>query len=93
MDGNAQPGIADDSDQLTTYALASLVLDKKLPDLMVLDYLIYTPARHDTKYVPTRDHRDMNDIKRVPESLCERGPCVQAREYSCQRKLTGGDVQ
>ena len=62
MDGNANGGIADDSDQLTTYALASLVLDQKLPDLMVLDYLVYTPVRHDTKYVPTKTTRDMNDI-------------------------------
>jgi hypothetical protein len=62
MDGNQYPGIADDSDQLTTYALASLVLDKKLPDLMVLDYLVYTPARHDTKYVPTRTTRNMDDL-------------------------------
>ncbi len=62
MDGNQYPGIADDSDQLTAYALASLVLDKKLPDLMVLDYLVYTPARHDTKYVPTRTTRNMDDL-------------------------------
>lgn len=62
MDGNKSPGIADDSDQLTAYALASLVFDKKLPDLMVLDYLVYTPARHDTKYVPTKTVRDMDDV-------------------------------
>lgn len=62
MDGNKNPGIADDSDQLTTYALASLVLDGKLPDLMVLDYLVYTPARHDTKYVPTKTVRTMDDL-------------------------------
>jgi hypothetical protein len=62
MDGSKDPGIADDSDQLTTYALASLVLDQKLPDLMVLDYLVYTPKRHDTKYVPTKTTRDMTDI-------------------------------
>jgi hypothetical protein len=62
MDGADSPGIADDSDQLTTYGLASLVLDKKLPDLMVLDYLVYTPARHDVKYVPTKTVRDMSDI-------------------------------
>lgn len=62
MDGNPNGGIADDSDQLTTYALASLVFDKKLPDLMVLDYLIRTPARHDLKYVPTKTTRDMSDV-------------------------------
>jgi hypothetical protein len=62
MDGNKYPGIADDSDQLTTYAMASLVLDGKLPDLMALDYLVYTPARHDTKYVVTKTTRNMEDI-------------------------------
>lgn len=62
MDGNKYPGIADDSDQLTTYAMASLILDGKLPDLMALDYLVYTPARHDTKYVPTLTTRNMDDV-------------------------------
>lgn len=62
MDGNTQPGIADDSDQLTMYAMASKVFDNKLPDLMVLDYLVYTPARHDTKYVPTKTTRNLDDI-------------------------------
>ena len=62
MDGNNNGGIADNSDQLTTYALASLVLDQRLPNLMALDYLVYTPARHDTKYVVTKTTRDMNDI-------------------------------
>lgn len=62
MDGNENGGIADDSDQLTTYALASLVLDGKLPDLMALDYLVYTPKKHDTKYVPTKTIRDMTDV-------------------------------
>lgn len=62
MDGNPKGGIADDSDQLTTYAMASLVLDRKLPDRMFLDYLVYTPARHDVKYVPTETVRDLNDV-------------------------------
>lgn len=62
MDGNKYPGIADDSDQLTTYAMASLILDGKLPDLMALDYLVYTPARHDTKYIPTLTTRNMEDV-------------------------------
>lgn len=62
MDGSDKNGIADDSDQLTTYALASLVFDKKLPDLMVLDYLIRTPARHDLKYIPTKTTRDLTDV-------------------------------
>ncbi len=63
MDGSDKPGIADDSDQLTGYACASHVIDGKLPDLMVLDYLVRTPARHDLKYIPTKTTRDMNDIQ------------------------------
>lgn len=62
MDGASNPGIADDSEQLTGYAVASHVIDKKLPDLMVLDYLIRTDKRFDLKYVPTRTVRDMNDV-------------------------------
>jgi hypothetical protein len=63
MDGADKPGIADDSDQLTGYALAAKVLDGKLPDWMALDYLIQTPERHDLKYRPTltrRTEADMN---------------------------------
>ena len=63
MDGSATAGIADDSDQLTGYALASQVIDGKLPDLMVLDYLVRTPARHDLKYVPTKTVRTMDDVQ------------------------------
>lgn len=63
MDGSDRPGIADDSDQLTAYACASHVLDGRLPDSMVLDYLIYTPKKHDTKYVPTKTTRDMSDVQ------------------------------
>jgi hypothetical protein len=62
MDGSDGPGIADDSDQLTTYALAELVLDKKLPDLMVLDYLVRTTKRHDLKWIPTKTIRTMEHI-------------------------------
>jgi hypothetical protein len=62
MDGAEKPGIADDSDQLTGYATASHVIDGKLPDLMVLDYLVQTPARHDLKYVPTKTIRTMDDV-------------------------------
>lgn len=63
MDGSTSAGIADDSDQLSGYALASHVIDGKLPDLMVLDYLVRTPARHDLKYVPTKTVRTMDDIQ------------------------------
>jgi hypothetical protein len=63
MDGSPKPGIADDSEQLTGYALALKVLNGKLPDWMVLDYLVQTPKARDLKYVPTltkRTEEDMN---------------------------------
>lgn len=63
MDGSKKPGIADDSLQLTAYACASLVVDGKLPDKMVLDYLVRTNAATPTvKYVPTVTVRDMDDV-------------------------------
>lgn len=97
MDGNKQPGIADDSDQLTTYAMASLVLDGKLPDAMFLDYLVYTPARHDTKYVPTKTVRDMNDINVFLNRFAnavhayKRGIFVPAKAdwWGCSQKYCG----
>lgn len=63
LDGSDTPGIADDSEQLTAYATATQVLDGKLPDEMVLDYLIRTNAKTPTvKYVPTKTRRTMEDI-------------------------------
>jgi hypothetical protein len=54
--------IVDDSDQLSTYSLASLVFNKKLPKGVALDYLVQTPKRHDLKYVPLTSTRNMDDI-------------------------------
>lgn len=53
---------AEDSNQLVSYSLATLVLDKRLPDKVVLDYLVRTPARHDLKYVPRESTVTMDDI-------------------------------
>jgi len=57
-----QKTIADLSEQLDTYSLASIVFDKKLPRHVVLDYLVQTPKRHDLKYVPLVSTRSMDDI-------------------------------
>jgi len=54
--------VADDSDQLSTYSLASLVFNGKLPKGVALDYLVQTPKRHDLKYVPLTSTRSMDDI-------------------------------
>ena len=64
MDGNDKPGTADDSEQLTAYAVASHVVDGKLPDRMVLDYLVRTNAAKPTvKYVPTVTTRGLDDVQ------------------------------
>jgi hypothetical protein len=64
LDGNDKAGTADDSEQLTAYAVASHVIDGKLPDKMVLDYLVRTNAAKPTvKYVPTVTTRSMDDVQ------------------------------
>ena len=63
LDGNDKAGTADDSEQLTAYATASHVVDGKLPDLMVLDFLIRTNAKTPSlKYVPTKTSRSLDDV-------------------------------
>jgi hypothetical protein len=64
LDGNDKAGTADDSEQLTAYAVASHVVDGKLPDRMVLDFLVRTNAAKPTvKYVPTATTRSMDDVQ------------------------------
>lgn len=64
MDGAEKPGIADDSSQLTAYATASYVIDGKIPDMMVLDYLVRTNAKTPgIYYVPTKTTRTADDIQ------------------------------
>lgn len=64
MDGSDKAGTADESAQMTAYATASYVVDGKLPDLMVLDYLVRTNAKTPTlKYIPTKTTRDMDDVQ------------------------------
>ena len=63
LDGAEKSGTADDSEQLTAYAVASHVIDDKLPDYMVLDYLVKTNAKTPTlKYVATKTQRSMDDV-------------------------------
>jgi len=53
---------ADDSEQLSGYALAHHVEYGTLPDDLVLDYLVITPKKKDTKYVPLYTTRDLDDV-------------------------------
>lgn len=52
--------IADESDQLTIYSIASLVIDGKLPERVVLDYLV--DLKREVKYVPVISHRTNADV-------------------------------
>lgn len=53
---------AEDSTQLVSYGMATLVLDKQLPKSTVLDYLVRTQKRHDLSYVPRSSTVSMDDI-------------------------------
>ncbi len=53
---------AEESNQLVTYSLAKLVLDKNLPRSVVLDYLVRTDKRHDLSYVQRETTVDMTDV-------------------------------
>jgi len=57
-------GSAEDSMQLTAYSLATQAIPElggRLPDAAVLDYLVYTPKRHELKYVPLTNTPEQED--------------------------------
>lgn len=92
---------AEDSNQLVTYSLATLVLDNRLPDSVVLDYLVRTPARHDLKHVPRESKVTMDDINillfrfaRAVHSwhvACKTGSFLPANadDWHCSEKFCG----
>lgn len=51
---------ADESHQLTAYALASQVIDHKLPDAVKLDYVV--DLKRETKAMTLESHRDALDL-------------------------------
>jgi hypothetical protein len=53
---------AHDSEQLTGYAVASKVLDGRLPDKMMLDFLVETPKTHKLYPVIRDTYRTMDDV-------------------------------
>jgi hypothetical protein len=92
---------AEDSNQLITYGLASLVLDKKLPDETALDYLVRTPKKHDLKYVPRTSTCSMDDINvllfrfaravHAWHTACKTGSFLPANsdDWHCSEKFCG----
>jgi len=92
---------AENLDQLSTYSLASLVFNKRLPKAVALDYLVQTPAKHGLKYVPLTSQRTMDDINvllfRFARSIhawavaCKTGSFLPARstDWWCSEKFCG----
>lgn len=54
--------MADTSLQLTTYAVAVNAIDKGIPASVGLDYIVMTPKRGDTKFVPLDSIRSADDF-------------------------------
>lgn len=70
--------LADTSLQLSTYALAVLSIDGTLPAKVVLDYLVQTPKRGDTKYVPLESTRTIAQVQPVLERIAKMGEVIQS---------------
>ena len=60
-----QKGLADESLQLSVYALAVRQIDGFLPETVHLDFLVQTPKRGDTKFVPLDSIRTMESLDPV----------------------------
>jgi len=54
---------ADDSQQMSMYAMIRLAEVGTLPEKLTLDYLVRTPARHEMKHVPLDTTRDAEDVR------------------------------
>lgn len=71
--------LADNSLQLTTYALAVKAHDGQIPKAVRLDYLVMTPKRGDTKLVQLQSSRTDKDF----------GPLLE-RVYQAHRQIESG---
>ncbi len=91
------PNSAHESKQLTMYSWASREIDGKLPNKVVLDFLVHTPARGDTKLVQlesTRSNQDVEELMPWIDSALESigvkdfRPAVTGH-WLCQKKFCG----
>ena len=71
-------GVADSSLQLTTYALAVRQHDGAAPDKVALDFLIRTPKRHETKFVPMESTRNDEDFGHLINRAVSAEQCVDS---------------
>ena len=91
LDGNDKAGTADDSEQLTAYAVASHVVDGRLPDKMVLDYLVRTNAAKANGEI-CADCDDTHHGRRagISEPIHQSHPRHEDRECLCRPTRVGG---
>lgn len=61
--------LADKSLQLSTYALAVERIDGELPAQVILDYVVQTPKRGDTKYIQLASTRTAAQVQPVLERI------------------------
>lgn len=88
---------ADVSLQLTTYALAARQFDGKIPERLMLDYVVRTPKRHELKLVQLETKRSWRDLNHLAErvyrtsTLIERGAFTPAPTdaWWCSKKYCG----
>lgn len=86
--------IADDSDQLTAYALAAKVIDGEAPAVVALDYLIDNKTPVAKTFTSTRDDSDFRALlNRVEVAIMalEKGIFVPARQtdWWCSNRWCG----
>lgn len=70
--------LADESLQLSAYALGVRQIDGALPDKVVLDYLVQTPKRGDLKLVQLESVRTDAQLQPVLERLAHMDKIIQA---------------
>lgn len=83
--------------QLTTYALAKLQCDGKLPSTVALDYVVRTPKRHDMKLVQLESRRTTESLKPLMHRIMAAANIVKSGLFTptdpeswwCSKKFCG----
>lgn len=70
--------LAEKSLQLSTYALAVKTIDGALPEKVCLDYLVQTPKRGDTKFVPLESIRTAQQVQPVLERISKMAEVIES---------------
>jgi hypothetical protein len=74
--------LADTSLQLSTYALAVRQIDGAIPGRVVLDYLVQTPKRGDTKLIHLTSERSDADLQPVLERIALMDRIIESGNFT-----------